>query len=67
MENNELTKFQLLVMENRVEEINALLDSVVELDDDICDNLIVELDEMETKILRSLKTIRIKESGLRIV
>lgn len=67
MENNELTKFQLLVMENRVEEINALLDSVVELDDDICDNLIVELDEMETKILKSLKAIRIKESGLRIV
>jgi hypothetical protein len=67
MENNELTKFQLLAMENRVEEINALLDSVVELDDDICDNLIAELDEMETKILRSLKTIRIKESGLRIV
>ena len=67
MENNELTKFQLLVMENRVEEINALLDSVVELDDDICDNLIVELDEMETKILRSLKAIKIKESGLRIV
>lgn len=67
MENNELTKFQLLAMENRVEEINTLLDSVVELDDDICDNLIVELDEMETKILRSLKAIRIKESGLRIV
>lgn len=67
MENNELTKFQLLVMENRVEEINALLDSVVELDDDICDNLIAELDEMETKILKSLKAIRIKESGLRIV
>ena len=67
MENDELTKFQLLVMENRVEEINALLDSVVELDDDICNNLIAELDEMETKILRSLKEIRIKESGLRIV
>ena len=67
MENNQLTKFQLLAMENRVEEINTLLDSVVELDDDIYNNLIAELEEIEVKVLKSLKTIRIKESGLRIV
>jgi hypothetical protein len=61
---DELTKFELLVLDHRVTEINNLLD--LDLDDDICDNLIEELEEIEVKLLRSIRAIKIKESGLRI-
>jgi hypothetical protein len=61
----ELTKFQLLVLDNRVNEINSLLD--LDLDEDICDNLIEELEEIEVKLQNSLKAIKRKEIGLVLV
>lgn len=64
MIDDQLTKFELLALDHRVTEINKLLD--LDLDDDICDNLIAELEDIEAKLLRSLKAIKIKQSGLRI-
>jgi hypothetical protein len=62
---DELTKFELLTLNNRFDEIIELLD--LDLDNDIHDNLIDELEEIKAKLKKSLKKIRIRESGLRIV
>lgn len=64
--NNELTKFELIIMEHRVMEVNELLDQE-ELPHDILDNLETELEHLEQKVIQSLKAIKIRESGLRIV
>ena len=53
MISDELRKFELIIIMERTDEINKLLE--LDLDDDICDNLIVELEEMEYKLRQSLK------------
>ena len=78
MENDELTKFQLLAMEQRIIEINNLIESDIELDEDVYNNLIDEIDRIEQKCTQSIKSIfkrerknninfRIKKIGLKIV
>lgn len=60
-----LTKPEFLALDRRVDEINKLLD--LDLDPDICDNLIEELEQIEAKLLRSIKAIKLKNSGLKVV
>lgn len=61
----QITKLELLALDRRVDEINKLLD--LDLDPDICDNLIEELEQIEAKLLRSIKAIKLKNSGLKVV
>ena len=53
----EMTKFELLVLDNRIDEINELLDDET-LPDDIYDNLYAELDEIEMKLENALTAIK---------
>ena len=62
---NELTKFEILALDSRIDAISELLD--MDLDDDIHDNLVAELDSIEYKLERELKMYRIRSSGLRLV
>lgn len=60
-----LEQKELLEIKHRLNEINELLD--LELDDDIHDNLVDELEEIKAKLIKSIKTIKIKELGLMVV
>lgn len=61
---DELTKFELLVLEQRIVEIDRLLD--LDIDGDMCDNLIDELEEIELKLQKSMRLAKIRELGLKL-
>lgn len=63
---DELTKFEILIIDHRIDEINLLLDDE-NLDDDIHDNLIDELEHYKVKLKKSLKVLKIRQSGFIIV
>ena len=62
---NRLTSYELREINDRVGEISKLLE--LDLDDDICDNLVNELEEFEVILKRSLKATQIAERGLVLV